>query len=137
MSMTPLNMHRFADRWGRENRSIAWDKITMSQRCLETAEGTLTGRLLKGFLVSLTTMLFVFALPFLLGLLLIPSLPPDDRWFLKMALTFLGPFSAVLWFIAFSHLARHRKAGCFMQVVVFFGTAAVIYLLLINGMYRL
>jgi hypothetical protein len=36
-------------------------------------------RLTKGFLVSLTTMLFVIALPFLLGLLLIPSLPPDDR----------------------------------------------------------
>jgi hypothetical protein len=30
-------------------------------------------RLTKGFLVSLTTMLFVIVLPFLLGLLLIPT----------------------------------------------------------------
>ena len=65
-------------------------------------------RLAKGFLVSLTTMVFVVALPFLLTLLLIPSLPPDDRWFLKMAFTFLGPFSAVLWFIAFSHFVLRR-----------------------------
>jgi hypothetical protein len=97
----------------------------------------LTERLLKGFLVSLTTMLFVFALPFLLGLLLIPSLPPDDRWFLKMAFTFLGPFSAVLWYITVSNLVFHRRAGYLMQVVVFFGTAAAIYFLLINGVYRL
>jgi hypothetical protein len=36
-------------------------------------------RLTKGLLVSLTTMLFVIALPFLLGLLLIPTLPPDEK----------------------------------------------------------
>jgi hypothetical protein len=94
-------------------------------------------RLTKGFLASLTTMLFVFALPFLLGLLLIPTLPPDDRWFLKMAFTFLSPFSAVLWFIAFSHLVLRRRAGYLMQAAVFFGTAAVIYFLLSNGMYHL
>jgi hypothetical protein len=99
--------------------------------------GTMLERLIKGFLISLTSMLFVIALPFLLGLLLIPSLPPDDRWFLKMAFTFLGPFSAVLWYIAFSHLVLHRRAGYFKQLVIFFGTAAVIYLLLINGMYHL
>jgi len=94
-------------------------------------------RLTKGFLASLTTMLFVFVLPLLLGLLLIPSLPPDDRWFLKMAFTFLGPFSAVLWFIAFSHLVLRRRAGYFMQFVIFLGTAAAIYLLLVNGVYHL
>ena len=94
-------------------------------------------RLLKGLLASITTMIFVVALPFLLGLLLIPSLPPDDRWFLKVAFTFLSPFSAVLWFIAFRHLVLGRRAGYFMQLVVFIGTAAVIYLLLVNGVYRL
>jgi hypothetical protein len=82
-------------------------------------------------------LLFVLALPFLLGLLLIPSLPPDDRWFLKMAFTFLSPFSAVLWFIAFRHLVLGRRAGYFMQLVLFIGTAAVICLLLVNGVYRL
>jgi hypothetical protein len=94
-------------------------------------------RLTKGFLVSLTTMLFVVALPFLQGLLLIPTLRPDDRWFLKMAFTFLSPFSAVLWFIAFSHLVLRRRAGYLMQLLIFFGTASVIYLLLINGAYHL
>jgi hypothetical protein len=93
-------------------------------------------RLTKGFLVSFTTMLFVIALPFLLGLL-IPTLPPDERWFLKMVFTFLGPFSAVLWFITISNLVFHRRAGYLMQAVSFFGTVALIYLLLINGVYHL
>jgi hypothetical protein len=94
-------------------------------------------RLTKGFLVSLTTMLFVIVLPFLLALLLIPSLPPDERWLLKMAFTFLGPFSAVLWSILISHLVLRRRAGYIMQLVIFVGTAGAIYLLLINGMYHL
>jgi hypothetical protein len=94
-------------------------------------------RLTRGLLVSLTTMLFVIALPFLLGLLLIPTLPPDERWFLKMAFTFLGPFSAVLWYITISHLVLRRRAGYLMQLLIFVGTAAVIYLLLINGVYYL
>jgi hypothetical protein len=104
---------------------------------LKTAEGTLTERLLRGCLASLTTLLFVLALPFLLGLLLIPTLPPDERWFLKMAFTFLSPFSTVLWFITISNLIFHRRAGYFMQAVVFFGTAAAIYLLLLNRVYHL
>jgi len=53
-----------------------------------------------------------------------------------MAFTFLGPFSALLWFIAFSHLLR-RRAGYLMQAVVFFGTVTVIYLLLASGVYHL
>lgn len=94
-------------------------------------------RLIKGFLVSLTTMIFVIVLPFLLGLLLIPSLPEDDRFFLKAAFTFLGPISGVLWFIAFSHLVLRRRAGYLMQLVIFVGTAAAIYLLLVSGVYHL
>lgn len=93
--------------------------------------------LAKGLLVSLTTMIFVLLLPFLLAFLLVPSLPPDDRWFLKMAFTFLGPFSAVLWFITFSSLVLHRRAGYLKQVVVFFVSAGVIYLLLTRGVYHL
>ena len=83
----------------------------------------MTERLLKGFLASLTTMLFVIVLPFLLGLLLIPTLPPDDRFFLKAAFTFLSPFSAVLWYIGVSNLVFRRRAGYFRQLVVFVGTA--------------
>src|ERR1700733_6909899 len=100
---------------------------------LKTAEGTLTERLLKGLFASITTMIFVIALPFLLGLLLIPSLPPDDRFFLKAAFTFLSPFSAVVWYIAFSHIVLRRRSGYLMQLVIFLGTASMIYLLLING----
>jgi predicted Na+-dependent transporter len=94
-------------------------------------------RLLIGFLVSLTTIFFVMVLPFLLGLLLIPTLPEDDRFFLKGAFTFLSPFSAVLWYIVVSHLALRRRAGYLMQLVIFVGTAGLIYLLLINGVYHL
>jgi hypothetical protein len=103
----------------------------------KTAEGTLTEHLLRGLLASLTTLLFVIALPFLFGLLLIPTLPKDERWLLKIAFTFLSPFSAVLWFITISNLIFHRRAEYLMQLVVFFGAAALIYLLLINGVYHL
>jgi hypothetical protein len=103
----------------------------------KTEEGTLTERLLKGLLTSITTMIFVVVLPFVLGLLLIPSLPPDDRFFLKAAFTFVVPFSAVIWYIGISNLVFHRRAGYCMQFVVFVGTAAAIYLLLVNGVYRL
>jgi hypothetical protein len=54
-----------------------------------------------------------------------------------MAFTFLGPFSAVLWYITISHLVLRSRAGYLMQLVVFFGTAGLIYLLLINGVYQL
>src|SRR6202042_511099 len=92
-SITPLNTDRFADRFGsRTNRSIVINQNHDVTETLKTAEGTLTERLLRGFLASLTTLLFVFILPFLLGLLLIPTLPPDDRFFLKAAFTFLSPF---------------------------------------------
>jgi hypothetical protein len=102
-----------------------------------TESGNMLARLAKGLLFSLTTMLFVLILPILLAFLLVPSLPQDDRWFLKIAFTFLGPFSAVLWFITFSHLVLHRRAGYFKQAVVFFGSAGVIYLLLSSGVYHL
>ena len=61
----------------------------------------------------------------------------DERCLMKVAVTFLGPFSAVLWFIAFSNLVLGRRAGYFMQLVIFVGTAAAIYLLLINRVYHL
>jgi hypothetical protein len=54
-----------------------------------------------------------------------------------MAFTFLSPFSALLWYITVSNLVFHRRAGYLMQAAVFFGTAAVICLLLVNGVYRL
>jgi hypothetical protein len=67
----------------------------------------LTERLTKGFLVSLTTMFFGIVLPFLIGLLLIPSLLPADHFFSKATFTFVGPFSTVLWYIGVSNLVFH------------------------------
>jgi hypothetical protein len=61
----------------------------------------------------------------------------DERWLMKVAFTFLGPFSTTLWYIAFSNLVLRRRAGFFMQFVIFFGTTTVIYLLLANGVYHL
>jgi hypothetical protein len=57
-----------------------------------------------------------------------------ERW--TTWFTFLSPFSAVLWFITISNLVFHRRDGYLMQAVVFFGTASVIYLLLMNGAYH-
>jgi len=76
------------------------------------------GRLLSQLASFVALVLFILVLPFLLGLLLIPTLPTDDRFFLKAALTFLGPFCAVFWYITLSHLIFHRKAGYFMQFVI-------------------
>jgi hypothetical protein len=72
-------------------------------------------RLTKGLLVSLSTMLFVIALPFLLGLLLIPTLPPTG---------------SAIW-------CSTGEPGTSCSLWSSFGTAAVIYLLLINGVYHL
>jgi hypothetical protein len=61
----------------------------------------------------------------------------DERWLMKVAFIFLSPFSAVLWLIAFTNLVLRRTAGFLMQLVIFVGTVAVIYLLLVNGVYHL
>jgi hypothetical protein len=43
----------------------------------------------------------------------------------------------VIWYIGISNLVLHRRAGYFMQLVIFLGTAAAIYLLLVNRVYHL
>jgi hypothetical protein len=90
----------------------------------------------------IAVVLFTLALPFLVvGAAIWGGNPTgaaaDSIWLIKMGATVLGPFSAVLWFTAFSHLVLRRRAGYFMQLVTFVGTAAAIYLLLINGVYHL
>jgi hypothetical protein len=117
--------------WGVCLKSVVSGEVAMLEK------QNMLARLAKGFLVSLTTMLFVLILPFLLVFLLVPGLPPDDRWFLKVAFTLLSPFTALLWYIAFSNLVLHRRAGLFRQALVFFGSAGVIYLLLVGGVYHL
>jgi hypothetical protein len=101
-----------------------------------------TSRFLSRIATFFAFVLFVLALPFLVvGVFIwggnVSGAGADDIWLIKMGATILGPFSTVLWFIVFSHLVLHRRAGYFMQAVVFFGTAAAIFLLLINKVYRL
>jgi len=57
-------------------------------------------------------------------------------WLIKVGATFLGPFSAVLWYIVISHLVLKRSAGFLVQFVVFLCTA-VICPLLAAGVYHL
>jgi hypothetical protein len=94
-------------------------------------------RLVKRLLVSLGTLLFVLALPLFSVLFSLPSLSNDERWYLKIAISILGPFSATLWYTVISQLVLHRRAGCLMQLVLFFGTAALIYLLLAHRVYSI
>jgi hypothetical protein len=61
----------------------------------------------------------------------------DSIWLIKMGRQFLGPFSALLWYIVISHLVLPGRADYLLQLVIFVGTAAAIYLLLINGVYHL
>jgi len=86
--------------------------------------------------------IFVLALPFLVvGTVIwggsITGAAADSIWLIKMGATFLGPFSAILWYIVISHLVLHRRAGLLMQFVVFLGTIGVIYLLVATGVYHL
>jgi hypothetical protein len=99
-------------------------------------------RLLSHLASFVAFVLFILGLPFLVAGVVIwggnvAGAATDSIWFIKVAATFLGPFSTVLWYITLSHLIFHRRAGYFMQFVVFFGTIGVIYLLLANGVYHL
>ena len=100
------------------------------------------GRFLSQVSSFVVLMLFTLGLPFLVAGVVIwggavAGVDADSIWFIKVAATFLGPFSTVLWYITLSHLVFHRKAGYVMQFVVFFGTIGVIYLLLAAGVYHL
>jgi len=99
-------------------------------------------RFLSQIATFFALVLFILALPFLVvGAIIwggnLSGARADDIWLIKMGATVLGPFSTVLWFIVFSHLVLHKRAGYSMQLVFFFGTAAAIYLLLINAVYHL
>jgi hypothetical protein len=100
------------------------------------------GRFLSQLGSFVVLVLFTLGLPFLVVSAVIwgrnlTGAAADSIWLVKMGATFLGPFSAVLWYIAVCNLLFHRRAGYLMQAVVFFGTAAAIYLLLINRVYHL
>jgi hypothetical protein len=65
------------------------------------------------------------------------GLSPDEIWLVKVAGTALLPFGAVLWLITISNLIFRRRAGLVWQVLVFFGTAFLVWLLLCTGVYAI
>jgi hypothetical protein len=93
-------------------------------------------RLIRGIGNFVVLVAFTLLLPFFCAAASLWG-STDERWLMKAAFTFLGPFSAVLWFITFSNLVLRRRAGYLKQLVIFVGAAAVIYLLLVNGVYHL
>jgi hypothetical protein len=80
---------------------------------------------------------FSMALPFLFTAALVcgqkSGMSEDELWLVKVAGTLLMPFGAVLWLIAISNLVFRKRAGLLKQVLVFFGTAFLMYLLLSSG----
>jgi hypothetical protein len=81
------------------------------------------------------------ALPFLFVAALVwgqqTGINADAVWFVKVAGTVLMPFGAVLWVITISNLVFRRRAGLFKQLLVFLGTALLMYLLLSSGVYSI
>ena len=52
-----------------------------------------------GILAAIAFPMFIFLLPLLMFLPLMPGMPADEAWLLRVCFPFLSPFSAVLWFI--------------------------------------
>jgi len=61
----------------------------------------------------------------------------DEVWLVKVAGTVLLPFGTVLWVITISNLVFRRRAGFIKQLLAFFGTAFLMYILLSSGVYSL
>jgi hypothetical protein len=81
---------------------------------------------------------FVFALPLLMLLLLVPgSLSTDEAFLLRVCFPFLCPFSAVLWFIVLHRVATHRRSRYLHQLLVFGATTVLIFILVRLGVYRI
>ena len=98
-------------------------------------------RLIRSIADLLAIALFSMALPFLFVSALVwgqnVGMSADEVWFVKVAGTVLMPFGAVLWLITISNLVFRRRTGLLKQVLVFFGTAFLMYVLLVSGVYTI
>ena len=98
-------------------------------------------RLIRHIAETLVIALFSMALPFLFVAALVwgqkIGMSADEVWLVKVAGTVLMPFGAVLWVITISNLMFRRRAGLFKQLVAFFGTAFLMYILLVSGVYSI
>ena len=115
------------------------DYLTHSLREVPRLQHYEKMRRLRHLLGTLALGLFAMAAPFVLvGAVIVEQLSTenDTVWLLKVVCTVLMPFAAVLWYIVISYL-RRRRAGYLMQLMVFFGTAFVMYALLALGVYSI
>jgi uncharacterized membrane protein YecN with MAPEG domain len=96
-------------------------------------------RLIRHIAETLGIALFSMALPFLFVSALVwgqkSGMSADEVWLVKVVGAVLMPFGAVLWVITISNLVFRRRAGLVKQLVAFFGTAFLLYLLLSAGVY--
>ena|SRR5437764_14129129 len=98
-------------------------------------------RLIRHIAETLGIALFSMALPFLFLAALVwgekSGMSADEVSLVKVAGTILMPIGAVLWLITISNLVFRRRAGLFKQLLVFFGTAFLMYMLLCCGIYSI
>jgi len=81
---------------------------------------------------------FIFLLPLLMFLLLVPGyLSADEALQLRVLFPFLMPFSSVLWFIVVHRLVAHRRSSYLHQLFVFLATAIFMFLMIRLGIYRI
>jgi hypothetical protein len=81
---------------------------------------------------------FIFLLPLLMFLLLVPGyLSADEAWLLRLLFPFLMPFSSVIWFIVAHRLVADRRSRYLHQLFVFFATAIFMFLMIRLGIYRI
>jgi hypothetical protein len=81
---------------------------------------------------------FIFLLPLLMFLLLVPGyLSADEAWLLRVLFPFLMPLSSVMWFIAVHRLVAHRRSSYLSQFLVFLATAIFMFLMIRLGIYRI
>ena len=88
-------------------------------------------------LAAIALPIYTLLLPFLMLLLLVPSLPTEDARFLKASFTFLAPFSRTLWFIIIHRILTHVRSKYSTQLVVFVATTAGVLVMLKFGIYSL
>ena len=82
--------------------------------------------------------LFVFLLPLLMLLLLVPGcLSADEAWLLRVCFPFLCPLSSVLWFIVLHRIATNRPSRYLHQFIVFIATAVLIFILVTLKLYKI
>jgi hypothetical protein len=81
--------------------------------------------------------IFIFLLPLLMFLLLVPGcLSTDEASLLRALFPFLMPLSSVMWFIVLHRLITHERSRYLHQFLVFLATAILMFTMIKLGIYR-